>query len=181
MSSYRDVSQLSEQEAIMHSYFMQEAMQQAELAEAIDEVPVGAIVVLGNEIIGRGHNKPITQCDPSLHAEMVAIRDAARNIQNYRLIDASLYVTLEPCPMCAGLLVHSRIKQLVFAAKDEKAGAAGTLMNLVQHPQLNHTIDIIEGVRKAECSHQLSSFFRKKRALKKQTKAALSQKDKGLL
>lgn len=174
MSTYRIISQLTEQEATMHMNFMQQAMQQAELAEAIDEVPVGAIVVLNNDIIGRGHNKPITQCDPSLHAEMVAIRDAASRIKNYRLVDAILYVTLEPCAMCAGLLVHSRIKQLVYGAKDEKAGAAGTLMNLVQHPKLNHNIDIIEGIGQEQCSHQLSSFFRKRRAVKKQLKAALN-------
>ena len=121
-------------------------------------------------VIGRGHNQPISQCDPSLHAEMVAVRNAANTIGNYRLVNASIYVTLEPCSMCAGLLVHSRIKRLIYATPDEKAGAAGTLFNLVQHPNLNHQIEIVEGVMQQECSHQLSAFFKRRRAEKKANK-----------
>ena len=170
MAIYLQANQLTESELQVHQAYMQEAITLAAQAESINEVPVGAIVVLDNKIIGRGHNSPISKCDPSLHAEMVAIRDAAKTQQNYRLVDATLYVTLEPCCMCAGLLVHSRIKQLVFGALDEKAGAVGTLMNLVQHPQLNHNIDVIQGIMQEECSYQLSAFFRKRRAQKKQLK-----------
>lgn len=156
-----------------HEFFIREAMRQADIAESFNEVPVGAVVVINNEIVGRGYNQTITLCDPSLHAEVVAIRQAAAHIKNYRLLDASLYVTLEPCSMCAGLLVHSRIKTLIFGAYDYKAGAVGSVMNIAQHEQLNHKIDVVAGVLENECSQQLSAFFQKRRALKKAMKAAI--------
>ena len=154
-----------------HEFFMQEAMAEADVALSLNEVPVGAVVVLNNEIIGRGHNQTITLCDPSLHAEVVAVRDAAKHIKNYRLLDATLYVTLEPCCMCAGLLVHSRIKTLVFGAYDYKAGAVGSIMNVAQNDKLNHKIDVIGGVLETQCSENLSAFFKERRALKKAMKA----------
>jgi tRNA(adenine34) deaminase len=154
-----------------HQFYMKMALEQADLAEDIGEVPVGAVVVIDNEVVGVGYNRCIIDSDPSLHAEMVAIRDASKRINNYRLVGASLYVTLEPCSMCAGLLVHSRLKQLIFGAHDPKAGAAGSIMNLVQHEKLNHKIDIVPNVLEDVCSDKLSDFFRKRRAHHKIQKA----------
>lgn len=153
--------------------FMREAMSLAAEAEADGEVPVGAVLVYQGEIIGRGRNRVIGGLDPSLHAEMEAIRQGAAAIGNYRLLDTTLYVTLEPCPMCAGLLVHSRIQRLVFGAYDLKTGAAGSLLNLVDHPQLNHQIEVTAGVLHDECAGQISNFFQQQRARKKALKAKL--------
>ena len=139
-------------------------MSLAKKAEGQGEIPVGAILVKNDKIIGEGWNQSIRLNDPSAHAEMMAIRQAGRVINNYRLIDATLYVTLEPCPMCAGLLVHSRIKQLVFGARDQKTGAAGTVMNIVNDPTLNHQLEVIPDVLGEQCSYQLSAFFKKRRA-----------------
>ncbi|MFT6269385.1 MAG: tRNA(adenine34) deaminase [Alphaproteobacteria bacterium] len=156
-----------------HEYFMEKAIEQAKLAEQIGEIPVGAVVVLNQQIIGSGYNRSITDNDPSLHAEMVAIRNAAKALENYRLIGASIYVTLEPCSMCAGLLVHSRLKQLIYGASDLKTGAAGSVMNIVQHDMLNHKVDVIPGVLGDVCSEHLSQFFSVRRAQIKARKAAL--------
>ena len=163
--------QLSQSQLHTHEQYMTLALAQASLAEDKQEVPVGAIVVLNNEVIGRGHNQTISLCDPSAHAEVMAIKDAAQHIKNYRLIDAILYVTLEPCAMCAGLLVHSRIKTIVYGAHDYKAGAAGSVLNITAHDQLNHKIGLVSGVLEDECSGRLSAFFQKRRALKKAMKA----------
>ena len=138
----------------------------------MNEIPVGAVVIADNQIIGEGYNTPIVDHDPSAHAEMKAIRMAARTIENYRVINATLYVTLEPCPMCAGLLVHSRINRLVFGAYDGKTGAAGSIMQLCQHPQLNHQLEISGGVLADECGGIISEFFKRRRAEKKAAKAA---------
>ena len=127
-------------------------------------MPVGAIVVLDDEIIGVGHNQVISEHDPSLHAEVVAIRQAAKYVANYRLVEATLYVTLEPCSMCAGLMVHSRIKHVVFGAKDPKTGAAGSVMNVLQHVSLNHTVQLTAGILTEQCSQKLSAFFKRRRA-----------------
>ena len=154
-------------------HFMQQAFLLAQEAEQHDEIPVGAVVVYQNKIIGRGFNQSIMTNDPSAHAEMLAIREAGQALNNYRLLDCTLYVTLEPCPMCAGLLVHSRIKRLVFASPDLKTGAAGSALNLTNHEQLNHKIDVTKGVMQNECSHALSSFFKRRRAEKKALKLAL--------
>lgn len=156
-----------------HEYFMEMAIEQAMIAQSIGEVPVGAVVVDKNSnVIGKGYNQCISKHDPSLHAEMVAVRGACQTVNNYRLVDVTLYVTLEPCAMCAGLLVHSRIKTLVFGAKDLKTGAAGSVCNLVQHPALNHSIGVINGVLENECSSMLSDFFVRRREEKKQLKKA---------
>lgn len=153
--------------------WMRHALTLADKAESIGEVPVGACVVLNGELIGEGFNTPITDNDPSAHAELRAVKEAAAAVQNYRLINATLYVTLEPCSMCAGMLVHARVKQVVFGAKDAKTGAAGSVMNLLQHPALNHQLEVVSGVLADECANKLSDFFRKRR---KEIKAAKKAK-----
>ncbi|MDM7860195.1 tRNA adenosine(34) deaminase TadA [Alteromonas sp. ASW11-36] len=161
---------MSEQNNHNHEYWMRYARQLAARAEALGEVPVGAVVVKGDEVIGEGWNQSITQHDPAGHAEVMAIRQAALHVQNYRTIDTRLYVTLEPCPMCAGLLVHARIATLIFGAYDLKTGSAGSVMNLVQNPLLNHQIDVIGGVEEQLCADQISAFFKRRRAEKKRAK-----------
>ena len=153
--------------------WMRHALTLADKAESIGEVPVGACVVLNGELICEGFNTPITDNDPSAHAELRAVKEAASTVQNYRLIDATLYVTLEPCSMCAGMLVHARVKRVVFGAKDAKTGAAGSVMNLLQHPALNHQLEVVSGVLADECANKLSDFFRKRR---KEIKAAKKAK-----
>jgi len=152
---------------IQHStdeMFMRRAFELAQKAEQLNEIPVGAVVVTNGKIIGEGFNQSITLNDPSAHAEMLAIKQAGQTLQNYRMLDCTLYVTLEPCPMCAGLLIHSRIKRLVFAAHDLKTGAAGSAFNLVQHEKHNHKIDITQGILAEQCSALLSNFFKRRRA-----------------
>lgn len=153
--------------------WMRHALALADKAEAIGEVPVGACVVIDGELVGEGWNTPIIDHDPSAHAEMRAVKKAAQVVQNYRLVDATLYVTLEPCSMCAGMLVHARIKRVVFGAKDAKTGAAGSVMNLLQHPALNHQVDIKHGVLAEQCANKLSHFFQRRR---KEIKAAKKAK-----
>lgn len=143
--------------------FMQRAMELAMQAEAINEIPVGAVVVYQNKIIGEGFNQSISLNDPSAHAEMLAIRQAGKTMTNYRLIDCTLYVTLEPCAMCAGLLVHSRIKRLVYGATDLKTGAAGSVFNLVASDKLNHQIEVNQSDMAEQCSKMLSAFFKRRR------------------
>ena len=152
-------TEVSEAQQALDHQFMAAAFEQAKQAEAINEIPVGAIVVADNHIIGRGYNRSIIDNDPSAHAEMLAIRQAGQALDNYRMLDCTLYVTLEPCPMCAGLLVHSRIKRLVFASDDLKTGASGSAFNLVQNEQLNHNITVTKGVMAQECSALLSNFL----------------------
>ena len=160
----------AESQAKLDLFFMQKAYQLAQQAEQHDEIPVGAVVVHQGEIIGEGFNQSIMLSDPSSHAEMNAIRAAGIALNNYRLLDCTLYVTLEPCPMCAGLLVHSRIKRLVYACSDLKTGAAGSAFNLVDNSQLNHQIELSSGVMQAECSQLLSGFFKRRRKEKKLAK-----------
>ncbi|MDE2197282.1 MAG: tRNA adenosine(34) deaminase TadA [Gammaproteobacteria bacterium] len=143
--------------------WMHEALLFARRAEAAGEVPVGAVVIKDGVIIGRGFNQPISAHDPAAHAEIIAMREAARTLKNYRLTDAVLYVTLEPCAMCAGAMVHARIRRLVFGALDPRAGAAGSLFNIVQTPALNHRVDITAGVLAEQCSGLLKGFFFQRR------------------
>ncbi|MFT5163191.1 MAG: tRNA(adenine34) deaminase [Alteromonadaceae bacterium] len=152
--------------------WMQRALALAAIADEKGEIPVGAVLVKDGEVVGEGYNASISLNDPSAHAEMMAIRDAGQRLNNYRLVDCTLYVTLEPCPMCAGLLVHSRITRLVYGAYDLKTGAAGSLMNLVQSPWLNHKLDVTAGVLQQTCSEQLSAFFKRRRKEKKRLKPA---------
>ena len=160
-------------------YWMQYALKLADKAEQAGEIPVGAVLVKDNQVLGEGWNLSICQHDPSAHAEMLAIRQAAQQLQNYRLLDTTLYVTLEPCAMCAGLLVHARVKRLVFGALDAKTGAAGSVTDLVRHPVLNHQLEVTGGVLAAQCADKLSSFFRRRRqeqkAAKQLSQEALSQ------
>jgi tRNA(adenine34) deaminase len=127
------------------------------------EVPVGAIVVKDNEIVGRGSNAPIGQHDPSAHAEIQAMRQAAAHVGNYRLVDCTLYVTLEPCAMCAGAMQHARIAKLVYGATDAKTGACGSVVNLMNEPKLNHHCEVVGGVLAAECGAVLTDFFKQRR------------------
>lgn len=152
--------------------WMHYALALADKAEQAGEIPVGAVLVKDNQVIGEGWNMSICRHDPSAHAEMLAIREAAVRVQNYRLLDTTLYVTLEPCAMCAGLLVHSRVKRLVFGAFDAKTGAAGSVTDLVRHPVLNHQLEVTSGVLAAQCADKLSSFFRRRRQEHKAAKAA---------
>lgn len=144
-------------------YWMSRALLLADRAQELGEVPVGALVVADSQIIGEGWNTPISDHDPSAHAEMRAVRAAAERVQNYRVVNATLYVTLEPCPMCAGMLVHARLNRVVFGAFDLKSGAGGSVMQLLQHPQLNHQIDITGGIMAEECGAKLSAFFQQRR------------------
>jgi tRNA(adenine34) deaminase len=170
----------NEEQQVFDKQFMLRAFELAQQAETIDEIPVGAVVVVNNKIISEGYNQSITLNDPSAHAEMVAIRQAGLALQNYRLLDCTLYVTLEPCPMCAGLLIHSRIKRVVYGTADFKTGAAGSAFNLLCDERHNHNIDLSSGVMAEECSQLLSAFFKRRRAekkvLKQKAKLALASK-----
>ena len=147
--------------------FMREALALAAQGAALGEVPVGAIVVVDGQVVGRGYNCPISGHDPSAHAEMVAIRDAARALSNYRLPGSTLYVTLEPCSMCAGLIVHSRIGRVVYGALEPKAGVVQSQGQFFTQGFLNHRVLFEGGVLGEECGSVLSEFFRKRRALRK--------------
>lgn len=139
--------------------FMSRAFELAHAAQAAGEVPVGAVVVKEGAIVGEGWNRPISTRDPTAHAEIVALRAAAQQLGTYRLLDTTLYVTLEPCAMCAGAMVHARVKRLVFANTDLRAGAAGTIFNIVQHDALNHRLEVTGGVMEHECREMLRAFF----------------------
>jgi len=145
-----------------HEY-MSLALAEAQFAEKQDEVPVGAVVVVEDKVIASGFNRTIVDCDPTAHAEMVAIRHAAKEINNHRLNQATVYVTLEPCAMCMGALLQARIKRLVYGASDPKAGAAGSVMDLSNLPELNHRIDVEKGILKDECAEILRAFFKARR------------------
>jgi tRNA(adenine34) deaminase len=146
-----------------HEYWMEQAFREAEIAYEKGEVPIGSVVVLNNTIIGKGHNQTESLQDPTAHAEILAITAAANYLESRRLLDTTLYVTLEPCAMCAGAIVLARIPQLVFGAKDEKAGACGTFYNIVQDKRLNHQVDLISGILENKCGLILSDFFQKLR------------------
>ncbi|PCN42987.1 tRNA adenosine(34) deaminase TadA [Brevibacillus laterosporus] len=151
-----------------HERFMREAMNEAKKAAALGEVPIGAVIVRKGEIVGRGYNLRETQKDPTLHAEMIAIREASQKLGGWRLIGCDLYVTLEPCPMCAGAIVQSRIEQVYYGATDPKAGCAGTLMNLCAEPRFNHQVPVWAGILQEECQMMLKDFFRQLRKKKKE-------------
>ncbi len=143
--------------------YMREALVQAQLAREKGEVPVGAVVVKDGAIVGRGFNQPISSHDPSAHAEVMALRDAAKNIGNYRLVDATLYVTFEPCAMCAGAIFHARVKRVVYGAAEYKTGAAGSIVNLFAEPRLNFHAEIEGGVLAEACGRLVSEFFAERR------------------
>ncbi len=152
-------------------FYMQKAFELAHKAEQQGEVPVGAVLVLNDEIVGEGWNQPISSNDPTAHAEVMALRDAGKHLDNYRLPETTLYVTLEPCPMCAGAIVHARVKRVVFAAQDPRSGAAGSVFDLLPSDQrFNHYTLVDQGVMAQESSSLLSNFFRKRRQQKSQLK-----------
>ncbi len=144
-------------------YFMREALLLAQHAEALGEVPIGAVVVKDGTVIGRGYNQPIAAHDPTAHAEVIAMRNAAAQTANYRLPGCELYVTLEPCTMCAGAIMHARLARVVYGASDPKAGACGSVVNLFADKRLNHHASVVGGVLTAECGERLSAFFRQRR------------------
>jgi len=150
-----------------HQHWMQKALELARHAESIGEVPVGAVLVKDNTIIGEGFNQPIANHDPSAHAEIMALRSAGQALQNYRQIETTMYVTLEPCAMCAMAMVHARVGRVVFATRDPRTGAGGSLYQLLQHEGHNHQVEIVEGVLKEESAEMLQTFFRNKRKLAK--------------
>jgi tRNA(adenine34) deaminase len=144
--------------------YLREAIEMAHAAEVASEVPVGAIVVRDGEILGVGRNRVIADNDPTAHAEIVALREAGRTLGNYRLEGCTLYVTLEPCAMCASAILHARIARLVYAAADPKAGACGSVLSVMNHPQLNHRVDVTSGLLAEECGAMLTNFFRARRS-----------------
>ena len=144
--------------------FMRAALELARQAGQAGEVPVGAVVVIEGEIIGRGSNAPIARHDPSAHAEMLALRDAAQRVGNYRLVGCEVYVTLEPCLMCVGAMFHARIARVVYGASDPKTGTAGSVLNLFEEQRLNHHAEVVGGVLAEECGNVLSQFFAARRA-----------------
>ncbi|NUY56239.1 tRNA-specific adenosine deaminase [Salinivibrio sp. MA351] len=154
----------------IHDVYMRQAITLADNAEQEGEVPVGAVVVYQGEVVGTGWNRTITQHDATAHAEVMALRQAGQVLGNYRLLDADLYVTLEPCPMCAAAMVHGRVRKVYFGAPDPKTGAAGSVMNLLSYEEVNHHVQSEGGVLEAECRAQLQAFFRRRRAEKKAAK-----------
>jgi tRNA(adenine34) deaminase len=145
--------------------YMEMALEEARNADRAGEVPVGAVIVIGGAVIARAFNQPISTKDPTAHAEMVALREAARSAGNYRLASATMYCTLEPCMMCAGAMIHARVARLVFGALDPKAGSAGSIYNVLTDPRLNHRVDVVFGIRQAECSALLRDFFSRRRKI----------------
>jgi tRNA(adenine34) deaminase len=146
-----------------HDRFMPDALAEARLAAEAGEVPVGAVVVMGDEVVGRGRNQPIGAVDPTAHAEIVALRDAARRVGNYRLTGATMYVTVEPCLMCVGALVHARVETVVFGALEPKAGALVSTQRAHEHPALNHRLQVASGVLAEECGALMRAFFQERR------------------
>lgn len=150
-------------ECVKDAYFMQIAVREAEAAAALGEVPVGAVLVMNGEVVAKAHNMKETWQDPTAHAEMIAIRAACKKLKKWRLTGATLYVTLEPCPMCAGAIVQSRIDRLVYGARDPKAGAVDSLFNMLQNDALNHQLEVRSDVLVKECSDVLKDFFQGRR------------------
>jgi len=143
--------------------WMEEALRAAQRAQEAGEVPVGAVVVCEGRVIGRGWNRNLGDCDPTAHAEIVALREAAAAVGNHRLANCDLFATIEPCPMCAGALVHARIQRLVYGADDPKAGAVQSVLQVLNHPQLNHRVEVRGGVLAGRCAELLQTFFKNRR------------------
>ena len=143
--------------------WMEEALREAQRAQALGEVPIGAVVVFEGRVIGRGCNRPITENDPTAHAEILALREAGQTIRNYRLVECDLYVTVEPCAMCAGAITHARIRRLVYGAEDPKAGAVKSVVEVLNHQGLNHEVEVVSGVLAGRSREMLQAFFRERR------------------
>jgi tRNA(adenine34) deaminase len=154
---------LSPREPPSDELWMDEALRCAQRALEANEVPVGAVVVCAGQVVGRGWNRNLTDCDPTAHAEVVALREAGRNLGNHRLGDCELFATIEPCAMCAGAAVHARIRRVVFGADDPKAGAIHSILQVVNHPHLNHRMEVRAGVLAGRSAEMLQEFFRKRR------------------
>lgn len=150
-------------DAITDQEAMQAALAEARLAQEAGEVPIGAVVVHQGKIIGRGQNSLLRNLDPTAHAEIIAMRDAAKAIGNYRLVGCTLYVTLEPCAMCAGAMIHARLNRMVYATADPKAGACGSVLAVLNHPELNHQMQVEQGIAADESAEMLRAFFRERR------------------
>ncbi len=142
---------------------MEEALREARRAQAAGEVPVGAVIVCEGKIVARGCNRNLSDSDPTAHAEIIALREAGKAVGNHRLLECEMFVTIEPCPMCAGALVHARLKRLIYGADDPKAGAIHSVMQVLNHPALNHNMEVTAGVLAARCQELLQSFFRDRR------------------
>ncbi|MGD0601807.1 MAG: tRNA adenosine(34) deaminase TadA [Terriglobales bacterium] len=155
--------ELSPDDLASDELWMEEALRCAQRALEAGEVPVGAVVVCAGRVVGRGWNRNLADCDPTAHAEIVALREAGRNLGNYRLGDCELFVTIEPCAMCAGAAVHARVRRLVYGAEDPKAGAVHSILQVVNHPSLNHQMEIRGGVLAGRSAELVQEFFRKRR------------------
>ena len=147
----------------MHADFMRRALREAQKADSQGEVPVGAVVVQGEKVIARGHNRPLGLSDPSAHAEILALRRAAKKLGNYRLKGCDLYVTIEPCAMCVGAIIQARLRRVVYGTPDPKAGACGSALAVLNHPKVNHQVEVVSGVLAQECGAILREFFRCRR------------------
>lgn len=147
----------------MDNFFMNRALDEAYEAYKLDEVPIGSVIVKDGKVIGKGYNRKEVSLDTTNHAEIMAIREASKNLKNWRLTDCTMYVTVEPCPMCAGAIVNSRISELVIGAMDPKGGACGSLYNIVEDHRLNHRVEVRRGVLEEECSNIMKDFFKKLR------------------
>lgn len=145
--------------------WMEEALREANRARALGEVPVGAVVVHDGRVVGRGCNRPVSANDATAHAEILALREAGQTVGNYRLLDCDLFVTVEPCAMCAGAITHARIRRLIYGAEDAKAGAVHSMLQVLNHPKLNHRVEVSSGVLAARCMDLVQAFFREKRGL----------------
>lgn len=143
--------------------WMEEALREAQRSAALGEVPVGAVVVRDGKVVGRGWNRPIHDCDPSAHAEIISLREAGKNVGNYRLSECDLYVTLEPCAMCAGAITHARLHRLIYGADDPKAGGVKSVLCVLNHPRSNHKVEVVSGVLAGRCMELLQAFFRERR------------------
>ncbi len=171
------MSPLSDERFFRDERFLGEAMREAQAAEAAGEVPVGAILVApdGETILARGNNQVLRTADPTAHAEIVALRAGGSALQNYRLLGCTLYCTLEPCAMCAGAILHARLARLVYAAPDPKAGACGSVLSVLNHPALNHRVEVSAGQLADECGAMLTNFFRSRRSTAINLSAASSR------
>ena len=157
----------------MQEYYMEQALKEAEKAYKKLEVPVGAVIVKDGKIIARGHNQKETKTDTTKHAEMIAIQKASKKLKSWRLIDCEMYITLEPCTMCAGAIINSRIKKIYIGAMDEKTGAAGSVLNIFEDYTFNHKVEVEKGIKQEECENILKQFFKELRKIKKRRKKCL--------
>lgn len=150
-------------ENLTDEFWMDFALAEARQAVRVGEVPIGAVIVLNDEIIGRGHNQPIRSCDPTAHAEIMALREAARRIENYRLTNATIYVTIEPCAMCAGAIVNARIQRLVYGAVEPRQGAVDSIFQICTNSSLNHQVEVTAGIKEEDCKAIMQRFFKARR------------------